>query len=186
MGGDTGRGADVYLETHGESVFKRLCHIMILVKEDETVDTLLHSPEDCRWLRDLEIQFQTNDGRAVRAWEVDLAVPWQDPNSPGLKRDPTTLELALLWSGSLIDESLLRCEEKYKPPRRPPDKHLAPFQDPLPAVWSSWCGVVWCQPSVLLRGHLTSFPTSIATFEVYPWHRPLLRRDSLRANRVCS
>ena len=40
MGGDTGRGADVYLETHGESVFKRLCHLMILVKEDETVDTL--------------------------------------------------------------------------------------------------------------------------------------------------
>jgi hypothetical protein len=40
MGGDTGRSADVYLETHGESVFKRLCDIMILVKEDETVDTL--------------------------------------------------------------------------------------------------------------------------------------------------
>ena len=39
MGGDTGRGADVYLETHGESVFKRLCHIMILVKEDLSVDT---------------------------------------------------------------------------------------------------------------------------------------------------
>jgi len=46
MGGDTGRGADVYLETHGESVFKRLCHIMILVKEDET--SIRYSPEDCQ------------------------------------------------------------------------------------------------------------------------------------------
>jgi len=27
------------------------------------------------------------------------AVPWEDPNSPGLKRNPTTLELALCSGG---------------------------------------------------------------------------------------
>jgi hypothetical protein len=39
MGGDTGRRGRIFGNAWG-SVFKRLCHIMILIKEDETVDTL--------------------------------------------------------------------------------------------------------------------------------------------------
>lgn len=152
----TQRGADVYLETHGESVFKRLCHtytVMILVKGRGP--SIPYSPEERRVVRDLEIQFQTNDGRAVRAGEVDLC-------------------------GALGRSELTGSENAI---RRPSSwlSVLVGFIDARPMNISSpagsLVGLVWCQPLVLLRGYLTSFPTSIATFEVYPWHRPFLRRE---------
>ena len=82
-------------------------------------------------------------------------------------------------------------------PRRPPDKHLAPFQARILCRQSARPGLP--PLSLLLRGYLTSFPTSIATFEVYPWQRPfspqaglpayvpiVCARDSIGAYFLCS
>jgi len=88
------------------------------------------------------------------------AVPCQDPNSP--QSDDRRG-----W-GSLMDDSLLRCEEKYKPSSRPPDTHLAPFQPSFSAGISPPCRRQ-SPPSTFVRGtlHSASLPTS---------HRPRAQR----------
>ena len=75
--GIQGGGADVYLETHGDSVFKRLCvPIMILVKGRTRGDRRYPVVRKIAGEgRDLEIQFQTNDrsnhlGGALRRSEL--------------------------------------------------------------------------------------------------------------------
>jgi hypothetical protein len=82
VGRQGGGGADVYLETHGVSVFKRLWErdIMILIKEDLGPSIRYSFAEDCRLVqRPGNTEFQTErNGRPVRPfgrWDLGGALP---------------------------------------------------------------------------------------------------------------